>query len=329
VVVHHVSELLTERLHLTHFIFGNGSAGVDVFFVISGVVMVISSRSLAGCPDPGKMFLRRRVERIVPLYWMATTIKLCFVFAAPALVGSAPDSWWQILASYLFLPTFQATHSFPVLVVGWTLNYEMPFYALFAVALALRVPPLRVLLPTLGSVAAIAFLVGPGSTGMVVYEDSIVLEFLYGVILGQALLEGKVPGRVLSAALMLGGFAVLLAVHPTFAATRVVAWGLPALAIVTGAVGLEASLGPLVPAWLLETGDASYAIYLFHGFVLSLTGLVLARVGFGRVASIVIALVFGLFGSAVAGVGIHRAIEAPLASYFRERRAGRIVHAEA
>jgi peptidoglycan/LPS O-acetylase OafA/YrhL len=110
--------------------------------------------------------------------------------------------------------------------------------------------------------------------------------------------------------------------------TRIVAWGLPALAIVAGAIGLESTIGSLVPEWVLEIGDASYAIYLFHGFVLSLTGVILERERLGRDYSILLALVFGVIGSIVVGVVIFRVIEIPLARYFKRRR-GRAVPANA
>jgi len=57
----------------------NGAAGVDIFFVISGFVMVISSRRLVDRADAWLIFLRHRVLRIVPLYWLLTTVKILAV----------------------------------------------------------------------------------------------------------------------------------------------------------------------------------------------------------------------------------------------------------
>ena len=326
VVGYHISDLLTTRLGVKHFYFVNGSAGVDIFFVISGVVMVISSQSIAKGQRPGRTFFARRLERIVPLYWIATTLKLVILYAAPRMASEVPGSLWHDVRSYLFLPTLHGVRTFPVLTVGWTLNYEMLFYAFFGVALALRVPPLRVLLPTLGLIGVVACFMKPGSTGPVIYEDRIVFAFLYGVVLGQVVIAGKVPGRIWSTALMLVGFVLLFTVEPTFTVTRVVAWGLPALAVVAGAIGLESSIGRFVPGWLLEIGDASYAIYLFHGFVLSALGILIGRAGFGRDSSIELAIVFGVALSVLVGIGVYRVIEVPLRSYFRPRR-GRAVPA--
>ncbi len=320
VVGEHITDMLTQRMRLTHYVFVNGSSGVDIFFVISGLVMMISSQPEAQRPNPGGVFFMRRLERIVPLYWIALTLMLALIFALPQLVMNARPQLWRVAASYLLLPTVRGTPVLPVLAVGWTLSYEMVFYVFFACALTLRVSPLRVLAPTLGTIAAFAFLAKPGVPGVVVYEDRIVLEFLCGVALGMAVLAGKVPGRILSAVMAVAGFAVLLTMEPTFKATRVLVWGLPALAIVAGAIGMERTLGQKVPRWILEIGDASYAIYLFHGFVLPLVGVVLMRAGLGKPASVGLAVAAGLVGSTLVGGVIHRTIEVPIAGYFLQRR---------
>jgi peptidoglycan/LPS O-acetylase OafA/YrhL len=59
-----------------HEIWSNGGTGVDIFFVISGLVMVLAAGRLAGSPAAGRIFLRQRITRIVPLYWIMTSVKL-------------------------------------------------------------------------------------------------------------------------------------------------------------------------------------------------------------------------------------------------------------
>jgi exopolysaccharide production protein ExoZ len=63
----------------------NGAAGVDIFFISSGFVMVISSRRLADRRGGWLVFLRHRVVRIVPLYWLLTTAKILAVLALGVL----------------------------------------------------------------------------------------------------------------------------------------------------------------------------------------------------------------------------------------------------
>ena len=80
------------------------AAGVDVFFVISGFVMVHASRGLFARPGASGVFLARRLARIVPLYWGTTTLYLAVALAAPCLLNSALLEPWPVLASYLFIP---------------------------------------------------------------------------------------------------------------------------------------------------------------------------------------------------------------------------------
>lgn len=115
--------------------------GVDVFFVISGVVIALAGQRHAGSTSGAGAFLVRRVIRVVPLYWMFTTLMVAALVVAPGGVKETELDPGQIAASYLFLPYERHDGRIaPVLSLGWTLNYEMFFYLLAAVALAWRWP---------------------------------------------------------------------------------------------------------------------------------------------------------------------------------------------
>src|ERR1700757_1478274 len=97
-----------------------GIAGVDLFFVISGFIMV----AVAGRDRGPIEFLWRRVTRIYPTYWLVSLAVLATALLAPTLVNSSittPISLWR---SFLLIPD----RTFPLLAVGWTLVYEMYFY---------------------------------------------------------------------------------------------------------------------------------------------------------------------------------------------------------
>src|SRR5215467_2504234 len=117
--------------------FNLGAAGVDLFFVISGFVMVYSSESLFGRPNAPATFLLRRIVRIVPLYWLMTSVMLAYVLARG--FGPSDASPQLALASYFFIPYRRPSGAMdPLYGIGWTLNYEMFFYVVFAVAMAAR-----------------------------------------------------------------------------------------------------------------------------------------------------------------------------------------------
>jgi hypothetical protein len=78
-------------------------------------------------------FWRRRITRIAPLYWAFTLLMVGLMLVAPTVLQSSRYEGWHVLASFLFLP---AQHPVmlsmePVVIPGWTLNYEIFFYLIF------------------------------------------------------------------------------------------------------------------------------------------------------------------------------------------------------
>jgi exopolysaccharide production protein ExoZ len=114
-----------------------GEAGVDLFFVISGFIIWVTTRG----PDLSPAdFVQHRIVRIVPLYWMCT-----FAYLALELAGRKTEaiSISALVRSLLFIPTYDpalAQRISAFYFLGWTLMYEMFFYALFAVVLTLPRP---------------------------------------------------------------------------------------------------------------------------------------------------------------------------------------------
>ena len=298
----------------------NGAAGVDIFFIISGFVMVISSRRLADQAGAALTFLRHRVVRIVPLYWLLTTVKILAVVALGDVVLRTTLDFNFVAGSYLFLPvTDSAGHFRPVLPVGWTLTYEFLFYLLFAAALAIRVDVLRIVIPGLGLIALAALARTETWPAWTILFDTIVVEFVFGVALAKWTLRGFGLPPAMAGIFVLAGFGLILTLPMVSENTRVLTWGIPAFAIVAGAVSLEPLVAPLLPRWLLTLGDASYSIYLSHGFVLPMLGLLIARIvspgPWTEGLTVILCLVF----SALAGWGVFILIESPMLRALRRR----------
>jgi exopolysaccharide production protein ExoZ len=294
----------------------NGSAGVDIFFVISGLVMVISADRLAANAGAWRIFLRQRLVRIVPLYWIVTTAKVAAVLALPMLVARTHLDLPYVVGSYLLLPVKDATGQFfPVLPVGWTLTYEMLFYALVVIALALRVHVLAVAGPALA-----AFVLVGVFGGLDGFANTIVAEFLFGVLIGVAVGHG-VRLRASAAIPLMGlGFAIILMGPVVSGVLRPITWGIPAACIVAGAVSLEGRLAPITPRWLLDAGDASYSIYLTHGFIVPVVYILAVATG-PTTLVLPVTLVAGLLGSAVIGRLSFAWLERPMLRLLRRRSA--------
>jgi peptidoglycan/LPS O-acetylase OafA/YrhL len=290
---------------------------VDIFFVISGFVMTVSSAPLLTATHPARTFLARRLERILPMYWIVTTLKVALLLAVPALAMNALGTSWHVLGSYLMFPSYE-----PVIVAGWTLNFEMAFYVLFATALAWRVPVLRVVAPVLLLAVLLGAIPPSRDTHLVpFYENSMVIEFLFGILLAKALHRVRRIAWPVAAAMVLLGFATLLFwADPNFSLFRGELWGVPALAVVCGAVALEGRIGLRAPAWLLELGDASYSIYLTHGLVLPAFGIWLSHAG-RAFSTQRYALLCGLVVCCtMVGEAAYRVIELPITRWFKGRR---------
>ncbi len=299
----------------------NGAAGVDIFFVISGFVMAISLPGLAGKRNKASIFLWRRSTRIVPLYWAAITLTIVEIELGPGSGVTRALTPWRIAASYLFIPSRDGTgQMFPIMAVGWTLNYEALFYLLFAAALALKVSPLAFLTPCLTALALLGMERTAGWPDITSLASPIVIEFLFGMILAHFAARRKLPGNACGLALLIGGFLVLMLMPQLPWNLGILPWGLPAAAMVTGAVAIEDAWGGRLPQWLLEAGDASYALYLSHTFVLPYLIIGIASLGVTGAASLAASILLGLAISFPAALLIHRYLEKPLINSFKKGR---------
>ena len=190
-----------------------------------------------------------------------------------------------------------------MLPVGWTLTYEFVFYLLFALALALRVDVLRVLVPGLGLFVVLALLRRDGWPAWTILFDTIVVEFIFGVVLARLVLRGWLLPEAVAAVCVVAGFALILVVPESPQNLRTLTWGLPALAIVAGAVSLERRVAAMLPRWLLVSGDASYSIYLTHGFVVPVIGLAFVYLRWSSLAAEAVAVPACLLASSIVGDG--------------------------
>lgn len=258
-------------------------AGVDIFFVISGFIMVWTFGDRFGGAGAVRDFAVRRLSRIVPLYWAITGVTALLLLLWPGLFDRSTFGWSHLLLSLLFVPhDTPAGELLPMVGVGWTLNYEMFFYLVFGVGLLfpIGVGLGLVVLVMVGSFLGAALAPSDGPASVRFLADPIVLDFLLGVGFAQLLrVKGfRRPVMLWTSAAALAAAAFLLGL---VGESRFIVAGLPALAVVSAALALyPRTTGPFGPA-VLALGAASYALYLFHPLVLSLTKAAMVQVGSG------------------------------------------------
>jgi exopolysaccharide production protein ExoZ len=322
VVVHHTTQIWgTDFANGKLTVWNTGAAGVDIFFVISGFVMTVSSTGRKA-PTAAK-FMLRRIIRLVPLYWLVTlltSVKLILVALHPSLGSGehAHTSVGYVVESLLFIPVRNASREIiPILSPGWTLDFEMFFYILFAAALAFKVRPVRFLTPVLVALAIAGLFRTEGWPAFTILAHPMLLEFLAGVLLGYAV-QGRLRVEpAAAAALGVLGFVAILVnpFPPTYAyeIRRAVEWGIPAFLIVQAAVMLESKYSDYLPKWALWIGDASYSLYLIHMIVVAVVARLFLKAHLythGHREAYLIG--WGLIASILASLLMYRLVEKPM-----------------
>jgi exopolysaccharide production protein ExoZ len=301
------------------------ASGVDLFFVISGFVMVYSSEPLFAAPGGSTTFFIRRLARIVPLYWSTTAI------AIPLM--SLPVTWGTLVQSYFFIPYLQPNGNMvPLHGVGWTLNFEMFFYLTFAVAIFL---PRRVAVPLLSAVLFGAVILGsllsPSSAPLRYWSDPIILEFVFGMLIALVYRQQRTLLPMWARLCIITASATTVcffAPRMPPSGYRALEWGLPAAMIVAASIlGRQNVWRGLTATIAKELGDASYSIYLIHPLVgaaifllwhynLGYLGYLDHRVLFVvRYAFIVAGFVFLI----VLSMATYRYLEKPFTAFIRRR----------
>jgi exopolysaccharide production protein ExoZ len=305
-----------------------GSRGVDVFFVISGFII-----AYIGTSKP-EQFFRRRLIRVVPFYWAATAFVFAMVAALPQLFRSTTASVPHLLSSLFFLPRMAPTGEMqPTLILGWSLNFEMFFYVIFALALGIS----RRWSPVISVGWIVAFVIAihtfaTGSDAMNFYARPIVLEFCYGIGVfylfdwcsaRKEQLARSAALKWLLIALLVGGLIVLNVLEEYYRGElpRHLAAGIPAFVIVASALVLERVYGLASRNRLIYLlGEASYIIYLVHPYVVFTVLRVVVKNAGGLSSPVLAALIIGLLALvSVISIAIHVMFEKPVMAYLRAR----------
>jgi len=279
--------------------------GVDVFFVISGFIICL----VADGRSPGE-FLWDRVARVVPAYWALTLGVTAVALVAPSLLNSTTADPMLVLQSLLFMPFMKASGEMqPILYVGWTLNYEMFFYALFGLCLlAGRAAP-ALMLVLLVALAGAGYLVRFDFAPLVFWTEGYILEFGYGIILCLAWRLRRFPSWVAVVGVI--GFAAILWQQTSpLPLPRELAYGVPAMLVVAGTLALQIDRHGLW-APLIVLGNASYALYLSHPYVVLGADAVTRRLGLDQGVAALVTDVLALAMACAVSLFIHYRFERP------------------
>jgi exopolysaccharide production protein ExoZ len=338
VVISHSILILHDRIGFDRIAatvaWGAGDLGVKVFFIISGFIMTATTYRSFASGDAPAAFMRKRIVRIVPMYWLATLL-----FCVRLATEGRPARLQEVAMSLFFIPYEQGQTNLygPVFSPGWTLNYEMLFYILFALVLLLPRGAALALLVTelmlLALVGSMPSLQHCGSAPLCAvaryYTDPILLYFVAGILL--ALLRGwlaehnrllPISMRAATAITLVAAAAYLGIVGVTHAQYGSLLYRIPQITaglVATTVCITAAASGPRgrLLAGLLVLGDASYSIYLTHTFVIGPASRIWVRFSSDGQVIFVGAM---LVACSLVGVLLYRRVEKPMLRSLTPRR---------
>jgi exopolysaccharide production protein ExoZ len=316
VVFHHV--LLTidryygyrPEFSATGSISNIGEAGVDIFFCISGFIITVISWDKFNTQGYPLAFIKNRLLRIVPLYWIFTFAVIGAAFIAPASVSSDINTK-TILSSLFFMPI----NPNPILKVGWSLNYEIFFYLIFAALL-----PLSRRIAAIAGIVIVASIITlqqntPTITSAITWFmdficNPVIIEFCFGVLVGVMYKSLKISQSFYLLAFYLGGSLLCIsALIEDAQEHRVLTWGIPATLLVLGSLRKSKNSAPEP---LTKLGDASYSIYLSHPIFMPLLGKLMVVSGATSFVSPEIYITIAIITLTLVGVVVHFFVEQPI-----------------
>lgn len=314
-----------------------GAVGVDIFFVISGFVM---SYTMIRAPLAPSEFILKRIIRIAPAYWIVTILMFVMPLVSKTIAAGITMDVSHLVASLFFVPWFNPldpSQNNPIYRPGWTLNYEMFFYALFGFGLMVRPVgrALAMISCCLTALVCVGWILQYFHRQTLFlfyasfYTSPLLLEFGLGMLVGWLCVYGKKLSPWVAGCIMAFGFSILL-LRPYESGVeglRALFWGLPSGCIVYGAVSIERSLTiPRIGLFRL-LGDASYSIYLTHLFSIggifvffNRIGVKLQSANVGLILFVLVSFLVSMFVGVLFHIGIERPLTGALADYSRRRR---------
>lgn len=295
-------------------LFGFGHAGVEFFFVLSGLLMTKIHFDDLGVPGRVAGFARKRFARIYPFYWFCTALLIWALLVAPGLAGLPQPDADQLLQSLALVGNPHES----VIFIAWTLYHEMLFYLVFALA---------IWRPQLGVPLGLAWFLAAAVIGTIKPDTIYPLKFinvlfLFGIGAGIALRGPALPrpgvmavaGAVLFLAAGLDdAYWHMLARNP-----QIACYGLGAALALTGCTALERDGRLQAPDWLVSIGEASYAIYLTHMLILPVIAKLGVRIGAQRLVPAPLAFAALALVAIAGGVVAHHLVEKPLTRLARK-----------
>jgi exopolysaccharide production protein ExoZ len=302
-------------------VFRAGHAGVDFFFVLSGFIITWVHHRDVGRPAALRRYLWRRLTRIYPMYWFALALLIPLVS-----LGIVQATHPPLAATLLLLPQHQS----PSLGVSWTLQHEMLFYLVFAIAILNRnagVALFGAWLLLMLSGCIYSTFAAPWAPASLLWDFLAApyqIQFLLGMVAAAATLQDCVPIPRALLAIGVIGLVTTAALEDLdliayLGLAGQASFGISSACAIAGMATAEQRRLLRVPAPAVLIGAASYTIYLVHYPAIALvrSNWIIHALP-GSIAMITLSCV-----GIGAGIALHLAVETPILRWLHKLGAAR------
>lgn len=310
VVLHHI--VYKDKIYGNNILdfFTFGEIGVDIFFIISGYIMMYSThkRNISA-----KNFMINRITRIIPLYWTLTFVALAIYFVLPGKVNASGGET-VILESFLLLPT----EGKYLIQNGWTLKYEFIFYIIFMISLFLDNK--RFILIIITGLFLFGIIIEPTNVYLKSISNNLILEFLFGILLYLMYYKYKKDNLILSIVLVILSVLTLFYFKENIEIIkyRAIYYGIPALLFSAGILLVENKLHKIQNI-ILILGNSSYSLYLIHPFILVANAMLFKKFYNETLLFDVIFIISMLISSIIFGILTYKYIEIKQINYLKSK----------
>lgn len=278
-------DMILEEMFSQQFlgnIFSFGGAGVDFFFVLSGFIIFYIHAKDIEQPTKAKSFAIKRLIRVYPLYWLVLGLKMASSWLSSYDPALKTRSAIEFIKAITLFPQDKTLVASGFLGVSWTLSFEVFFYFMFGLAIVF---PRKIILPIVGLwlSTSLANLIGilpldPNSLLDSFWFSPLNLEFALGCLAAYLLKRYQFSQglSILSLGLFLVSVSIAIDIytstHNLPSLTKplsVLFYGIPCWVLIMGGVTLESEKTIHIAPIFSSVGNASYSIYLMHGFFIS------------------------------------------------------------